>query len=184
MCAYEDRARCCCTLTGVISPRADLSPSAGFPFPIGPNFVRQTIRYEVRARSSTCLIMGIHDISRRCIELIWEHHRQTVMPAVAARWLVRYWAKLCRMHSPSYSACAPLQVERDRLWTFEQPQNLAFTNVHTTIRMTVVRLSSGGLFVYSPIAPTACVSDMHAIQWTLARSAAGGQSPKRCVQTR
>ena len=48
------------------------------------------------------------------------------------------------------------QVERDRLWTFEQPQNLAFTNVHTTIRMTVIRLRSGGLFVYSPVAPTAC----------------------------
>ena len=52
-----------------------------------------------------------------------------------------------------------MQVERDRLWTFEQPQNLAFTNVHTTIRMTVVRLSSGGLFVYSPVAPTACASE-------------------------
>lgn len=49
-----------------------------------------------------------------------------------------------------------LQVEKDRVWTFEQPQTLAFTNVTTSIRMTVVRLSNGGLFVYSPVAPTRC----------------------------
>ena len=46
------------------------------------------------------------------------------------------------------------QVEKNRLWTFEQPQNLAFTDVTTSVRMTVIRLRSGGLFVYSPVAPT------------------------------
>ncbi|KAK9798186.1 hypothetical protein WJX73_000651 [Symbiochloris irregularis] len=41
------------------------------------------------------------------------------------------------------------------IWIFEQEQSLALSGVSTTVRMTVVRLqSTGGLFVYSPIAPT------------------------------
>ena len=40
------------------------------------------------------------------------------------------------------------------IWVFEQEQSLALSGVSTTIRMTVVRLKSGGLFVYSPVAPT------------------------------
>ena len=38
------------------------------------------------------------------------------------------------------------------IWGFEQPQTLA--NVTVNIRMTVVRLASGGLFVYAPVAPS------------------------------
>ena len=41
------------------------------------------------------------------------------------------------------------------IWTFEQEQTFALTNVSTVVRMTVVKLKSGGLFVYAPIAPTA-----------------------------
>lgn len=40
------------------------------------------------------------------------------------------------------------------MWAFEQPQNLAGSNVHTNIRMTAIELSSGGLLIYAPIAPT------------------------------
>lgn len=40
------------------------------------------------------------------------------------------------------------------LWTFEQPQKLSGTDVSINVRMTAVRLSTGGLFIYSPIAPT------------------------------
>lgn len=44
-----------------------------------------------------------------------------------------------------------------RVWTFEQLLGVFY--VHVPIRMTVVRLDSGGLFVYAPIAPTAeCLS--------------------------
>jgi len=46
------------------------------------------------------------------------------------------------------------QVETGRMWLFEQQQALAFSNVTTNIRMTVIRLSSGGLWVHAPIAPT------------------------------
>lgn len=38
--------------------------------------------------------------------------------------------------------------------SLEQPQNLAGSNVHTNIRMTAIKLSSGGLLIYAPIAPT------------------------------
>ena len=49
----------------------------------------------------------------------------------------------------------PGQVVPDTIWIFEQEQTFAFTNVSTVVRMTVVKLKSGGLFVYAPIAPTA-----------------------------
>lgn len=40
------------------------------------------------------------------------------------------------------------------MWSFEQPQSLAFSSVHVNVRMTVTRLSTGGLLIYNPIAPT------------------------------
>ena len=39
-----------------------------------------------------------------------------------------------------------------RVWTFEQILGVFY--VHVPIRMTVVRMDSGGLFVYAPVAPT------------------------------
>lgn len=39
-----------------------------------------------------------------------------------------------------------------RVWTFEQMLGVFY--VHVPIRMTVVRMDSGGLFVYAPVAPT------------------------------
>ena len=39
-----------------------------------------------------------------------------------------------------------------RLWTFEQMLGVFY--VHVPIRMTVVRMDGGGLFVYAPVAPT------------------------------
>ena len=46
------------------------------------------------------------------------------------------------------------QVEPGVMWTFEQEQSFALTNVATVVRMTVIKLRSGGLWVYAPIAPT------------------------------
>ena len=42
------------------------------------------------------------------------------------------------------------------MWTFEQMQTLALSSVATTVRMTIVKLASGGLWIHSPIAPTRC----------------------------
>ena len=44
------------------------------------------------------------------------------------------------------------EVVKDRIWTFDQIQGMFYAVV--PIRMTVVRLDSGGLFVYAPVAPT------------------------------
>ena len=41
----------------------------------------------------------------------------------------------------------------DRIWSFEQVQGVIY--VHVPVRMTVVKLDAGGLFVYAPVAPTA-----------------------------
>lgn len=40
------------------------------------------------------------------------------------------------------------------MWTFEQPQKLSGTDVHINVRMTAIKLRSGGLLIYAPIAPT------------------------------
>lgn len=39
-----------------------------------------------------------------------------------------------------------------RVWTFDQVQGVIY--VHVPVRMTVVKLDGGGLFVYAPVAPT------------------------------
>ena len=39
------------------------------------------------------------------------------------------------------------------MWSFEQVQGVIY--VHVPVRMTVVKLDGGGLFVYAPVAPTA-----------------------------
>ncbi len=44
------------------------------------------------------------------------------------------------------------EVVKDRIWTFDQLQGIFYVVV--PIRMTVVRLESGGLLVYAPVAPT------------------------------
>ena len=48
----------------------------------------------------------------------------------------------------------PMQVVPGQIWTFDQEQSLVGINVATTVRMTAVKLKSGGLLLYSPIAPT------------------------------
>ncbi|KAL3633219.1 hypothetical protein CASFOL_022746, partial [Castilleja foliolosa] len=47
-----------------------------------------------------------------------------------------------------------MSAVKDRIWLFEQEQALGFSNVSTNIRMTVIKLKSGGLWVHAPIAPT------------------------------
>ena len=44
------------------------------------------------------------------------------------------------------------EIVKDTIWTFDQLQGIFYVVV--PIRMTVVKLSSGGLLVYAPVAPT------------------------------
>ena len=65
----------------------------------------------------------------------------------------------CRGNTSLEQSCAALiliwlQVERGSIWCFEQEQSLGGTNVSTNVRMTVIKLKSGGLFVHAPIAAT------------------------------
>ncbi|XP_021770894.1 uncharacterized protein LOC110735066 [Chenopodium quinoa] len=46
------------------------------------------------------------------------------------------------------------ETVKDSIWSFEQEQALGFSSVSTNIRMTVIKLKSGGLWVHAPIAPT------------------------------
>nr|GMD51886.1 uncharacterized protein LOC109188975 [Ipomoea batatas] len=56
------------------------------------------------------------------------------------------------------------EVVKDCIWLFEQEQALGFSSVSTNIRMTVIKLKSGGLWIHAPIAPT-----KECIQMTLNR---------------
>lgn len=50
------------------------------------------------------------------------------------------------------------QVDKD-VWVFEQTQALESFSVYTPVRMTIIRLKSGGLWVHAPVAPTEeCIS--------------------------
>ena len=44
------------------------------------------------------------------------------------------------------------EVVKDTIWTFDQLQGILYVAV--PIRMTVVKLDQGGLFIYAPVAPT------------------------------
>jgi hypothetical protein len=49
------------------------------------------------------------------------------------------------------------EIVKDTIWTFDQVQGVLYTVV--PIRMSVIKLSAGGLLVYAPVAPTKeCVS--------------------------
>lgn len=46
------------------------------------------------------------------------------------------------------------EVVPGQVWIFEQTQALELFNVYTPVRMTVIKLNSGGLWVHAPVAPT------------------------------
>ncbi|GAB4301476.1 MAG: DUF4336 domain-containing protein [Oscillatoriaceae cyanobacterium] len=55
------------------------------------------------------------------------------------------------------------EVVKDEIWTFDQIQGIFYVVV--PIRMTVVKLSAGGLLVYAPVAPTReCVALMRELE--------------------
>ena len=49
-------------------------------------------------------------------------------------------------------------MERRSIWCFEQEQSLGGSNVSNNVRMIIIKLRSGGLFVHAPIAATKYVS--------------------------
>ena len=48
------------------------------------------------------------------------------------------------------------EVDPGRMWFFEQKQGIGLgLNVSVNVRMTVIKLKTGGLWVHAPVAPTA-----------------------------
>lgn len=58
------------------------------------------------------------------------------------------------MYGVEFKSLFKSQAVKDCIWLFEQEQALGFSSVSTNIRMTVIKLKSGGLWVHAPIAPT------------------------------
>lgn len=63
----------------------------------------------------------------------------------------RFWATV-PIYPYSKRRTIRQEIIKDTLWTFDQLQGIFYVVV--PIRMTVVRLETGGLFVYAPVAPT------------------------------
>ena len=55
------------------------------------------------------------------------------------------------------------EVVKDTIWTLDQTQGII--NVNVPVRSTIIKLKSGGLFIYNPVAPTPeCVSIVRALE--------------------
>jgi hypothetical protein len=63
----------------------------------------------------------------------------------------RFWANV-PIYPYSKRRTIRQEVLKDTIWTFDQLQGIFYVVV--PIRMTVIRLESGGLLVYAPVAPT------------------------------
>ncbi len=66
-------------------------------------------------------------------------------------WSWNFWLAL-PLYPYSRRRTLRQEVVKDTIWTFDQLQGILYTVV--PIRMTVVKLTAGGLLVYAPIAPT------------------------------
>ncbi|GAB4534121.1 MAG: DUF4336 domain-containing protein [Pleurocapsa sp.] len=69
----------------------------------------------------------------------------------------RYWF-LVPIYPYSKRRTICQEIVKDTIWTFDQLQGIFYVVV--PIRMTVVKLSTGGLLVYAPVAPTAECLDL------------------------
>lgn len=66
-------------------------------------------------------------------------------------WLWPFWLALpVYPYSRRRTLCR--EVVKDKIWTFDQLHGILYTIV--PIRMTVIKLDTGGLLVYAPVAPT------------------------------
>ena len=63
----------------------------------------------------------------------------------------RFWASV-PIYPYSKKRTIRQEILKDTIWTFDQLQGIFYVVV--PIRMTVIRLESGGLLVYAPVAPT------------------------------
>ncbi len=120
--------------------RAAAHAAAGFPFPLGPFFERKTLRYEVRGgwlRPAACAGPAAQ-----------RHTAHSAapggLPPSASSRPLRHPPPTPRPHT------RPPQVVKDTIWTFEQTQALDFFDVYTPVRMTAIKLKSGGLWVRAP----------------------------------
>lgn len=66
-------------------------------------------------------------------------------------WAWRFWLTV-PIYPYGQRRTLRTEIIRDTIWTFDQVQGIFYVVV--PIRMTVVKLATGGLLVYAPVAPT------------------------------
>ncbi|MBI4784681.1 MAG: DUF4336 domain-containing protein [Oscillatoriophycideae cyanobacterium NC_groundwater_1537_Pr4_S-0.65um_50_18] len=77
------------------------------------------------------------------------HQIATQQPS--SDWAWRFWYAV-PLYPYGKRRTLRTEVVKDTIWTFEQVQGILYVVV--PIRMTIVKLETGGLLVYAPIAPT------------------------------
>ena len=86
-------------------------------------------------------------------ESFWAKSTKAAHPE---RWYPYWWALPLGPYGSK--ATAMNTVVPDEIWTFDQLQGLL--DVYVNVRMTVIALEGGGLWVHNPVAPTAELMDM------------------------
>lgn len=78
-------------------------------------------------------------------------HQTLLPPKHINDWSWRFWLAV-PLYPYSQRRTLRTEVVKDTIWTFDQIQGIFYVVV--PIRMTIVKLEGGGLFVYAPVAPT------------------------------
>ncbi|RVW30429.1 hypothetical protein CK203_088833 [Vitis vinifera] len=129
----------------------------GFPFPLGPFLNRRTIRTEV--------VFFIFVFASDFPPILFFKFQELgvsltshTIPNLSRKIQALNLGLLKTCIPDAIGGCCIQDVEqvavKDCIWLFEQEQALGFSSVSTNIRMTVIKLKSGGLWVHAPIAPT------------------------------
>ncbi|KAJ9529414.1 hypothetical protein QJQ45_013718, partial [Haematococcus lacustris] len=151
----------------------------GFPFPLGPAFQRKTVRYEPQPKASASAhklnpFLGL-DLLEPGLAPAADQGQHSLNLSFWIRHVGFTTATLSSDQQNSFNFLffnflffnflsfnflffqlqrRQLTVERGTIWTFEQTQALELFDVYTPVRMTVIKLKSGGLWVHAPVAPT------------------------------
>lgn len=80
-----------------------------------------------------------------------EPKAESQQPVRSQDWSWDYWFTV-PLYPYRHRRTLRTEIVKDTVWTFDQVQGIFYVVV--PIRMTVIKLESGGLFVYAPIAPT------------------------------
>lgn len=108
-----------------------------------------------KLQNETVSLGAVKNISRCNVErssvMLHQSSQQQIAQNQSQDWSWPFWLTV-PLYPYRQRRTLRQEVVKDTIWTFDQIQGILYTIV--PIRMTVVRLDTGGLLVYAPVAPT------------------------------